>query len=60
MFNEDEHDIKKGRVLVMNHSLECSKGPEQGGISGAKPCIMSSSLSESCGGPKSENNFPIS
>ena len=39
MFNEYEHNIKKGRVLVTNHSLECSKGPEQGGISGAKPCI---------------------
>jgi hypothetical protein len=55
--NEDEHDIKKGRVPVMDHSLEWSKAPEQGEISGAKLCISTSNLSESCGGQKSENDF---
>ena len=57
MVNEDEHDIKEGRIPVMDHSLECSKGPEQGRISGAKLCISMSNISESCGGQKSENDF---
>lgn len=34
MVNEDEYDIKKGRIPEMDHSLECSKGPGQGEISG--------------------------
>lgn len=57
--NEDEHDFRKGRVPVMDHSLECSKGPERGEISGAKLCISMSNLSESCGGQKSENDSNI-
>jgi hypothetical protein len=57
MVNEDEYDIKKGRIPEMDHSLECSKGPGQGEISGAKLCISMSNLSESCGGQKSENDF---